>query len=143
MCRAYLEGTNKYCLPDASSFSTVILAWSKSGHAEAPEQAEKLLQQMQEFYEVTGFQSVQPNTQTLTSVLDCWAKSKLEHAPERAETILRRMQERYQAGNDRVKPNTVTFNTCMNAWARSSSRQAPGSKALRDMQRQYLSGDMA
>jgi hypothetical protein len=145
MCRAYLEGTNKYCLPDASSFSTVILAWSKSGHAEAPEQAEKLLQQMQEFYEVTGFESVQPNTQTLTSVLDCWAKSKLEHAPERAETILRRMQERYQAGNDRVKPNTVTFNTCMNAWARSSSRKAPErvDRLFRDMQKQYLSGDMA
>jgi hypothetical protein len=144
MCRAYLEGTNKYCLPDVSSFSSVILAWSKSGQAVAPEQAEKLLQQMQEFYEATGLESVQPNTQTLTSVLDCWAKSNLEHAPERAETILRRMQERYQAGNDRVRPNTVTFNTCMNAWARSGSRKAPErvESLFRDMQRQYLSGDM-
>jgi hypothetical protein len=144
MCRAYLEGTNKYCLPDVSSFSTVILAWSKSGLPVAPEQAEKLLQQMQEFYEATGLESVQPNTQTLTSVLDCWAKSNLGHAPERAETILRRMQKHYQAGNDRVRPNTVTFNTCMNAWARSGSSKAPErvESLFRDMQRQYLSGDM-
>jgi hypothetical protein len=143
MCRSYLEGTNTSCLPDTSSFSSVILAWSKSGHAQAPDQAEKLLQQMQGFYEATGFESVQPNTQTLTSVLDCWAKSNLRHAPERAETILRRMQERYEGGNDRVKPNVVTYNTCMNAWARSSSSEAPErvEGLFHSLQQQYVSSD--
>ena len=144
MCRSYLEGANKFCLPDTSSFSTVILAWSKSGLAEAPQQAEKLLQQMQDFYQSTGSETIQPNTQTLTSVLDCWAKSNHKRAPQRAEMILRRMQEHYDAGNRHVEPNTVTFNACMNAWARSAADDAPERVGVlfRNMQRRFLSGDV-
>lgn len=113
------------CTPDVTSFTTVIVAWSKSRDPNAPSRAERLLRLAHEFAVMTGLESAQPNVVTVTAVLNCWAKSNLPHAPMRAEAILRRMQEHAAAGNHQLRPNAISYNICMNAWARSGECDAP------------------
>jgi pentatricopeptide repeat protein len=116
---------HSHCMPDVTSFTTAIAAWSKSRDPNAPERAERLLRLMQEFAATTGLESVQPNVVTVTAVLNCWAKSNQPHGPARAEAMLRRMQEHATAGNRKLRPNAITYNICMNAWARSGQHDAP------------------
>ena len=117
---------HRYCMPDATSFTTVIAAWAKAENdRDAPEQAEKILRMMQEFANSTRLEAVEPNAVTVTAVLQCWAKSNRPNAPVRAEAILRRMQELVKAGNLKMQPNAITYNLCMNAWSRSGHADAP------------------
>ena len=110
-----------FCTPDATSFTTVIDAWSKSGRKVAAENAETILELMED-HAITRLKfNLRPTVVTYATVLNCWAKSNHPEAPLRASAILRHMLQ----ADLGFRPNVVTYNTCMNAWARSSKARAP------------------
>jgi hypothetical protein len=106
--------------PDETTFNTVIAAWSKSKHPEAPQRAELLLGTMKDYCRV------RPTVVTYSSLLQCWAKSKDKGAADRAEAILREMQS-LKGGN--VSPNIICYNIVLNACA-NAARQHRDRRAV-------------
>lgn len=99
------------------SLHSVINAWAKSGAKGAAQNAESVLQTMENKYR-QGDSSLKPNTRTYTSLIDCWAKSGEVNAAKKAEQILIKMQAKYeQTGDNTAKPNTHSANAVMNACA--------------------------
>ena len=118
--------------PTVQAFSTVLAAWSKSGHPKAAERGEALLQTMIQFHrnkkdgnQPSNLFSLDepPNVVSYSSVLDCWAKSKAPYAAERAEAILRYMQDQAEEFNEDCRPNVVAYTTVIHAWAKRANTQ--------------------
>ena len=164
--RAQLTQEQEYgCLPDATSFTAVLAAWSQAAatnRREAPERAQELFRLMQKFAAATQWESVQPNVVTYTSLLNCWAKSNHPEAPLRAEAILREMQNHHDQHDQHVaanhsdddddanennkkaavvvvRPNVISYNMVMNAWARSGRPEAAErvEEWFRELQRRH------
>jgi hypothetical protein len=72
--------------PDATSYNIAINAWARSGHPEAPEYAENLLQRINDRNEA-GY-AVRPSLDTWYSVMNAWVNSKKPEAVERVTAIL-------------------------------------------------------
>jgi hypothetical protein len=77
---------------NSSVFNTVIDAWARSGDKRAPSRAEKILKCMNQLYEETGYEGLQP-------------------------TINISMQKQYEEGNTALKPNTAAYNAVLSACA--------------------------
>ena len=112
--------------PTMETFSTVVLAWSRSGHPRAAMHAENLLQCMIELYnngrEGSGEKprfnfrlDNPPNIVVYSNVLGCLAKSDAPNAARRAEAILRYLQENQRP---ECRPNVVTYTSVIHAWAK-------------------------
>uniref|UniRef100_A0A7S1ULC3 Pentacotripeptide-repeat region of PRORP domain-containing protein n=1 Tax=Grammatophora oceanica TaxID=210454 RepID=A0A7S1ULC3_9STRA len=98
--------------PDVASFNIVITAISRSGRDDAPMQAERVVQMMQER------ENTKPDTITFNAVLNAWSQSSKKSAPARAQHILE-----FLIKHPKLEPDIVTFSTTMNAWARSKDAE--------------------
>ena len=108
----------KEIFPCRISYTTIINALSKSGNRNAPQHAERLVQEM------IG-KNIAPGTMTYNSLINCWARSKQTGAAEKAEEVLLRMREITASGAANVHPDSVTFSTVIKSWA----NEANGSRA--------------
>ena len=73
--------------PQQATFTVLLAAWRRSKHPDAAERAEKILKQMQEFYDNNILLS-KPNSKSYQTVLDTWEKSTRFDAAQRAEELL-------------------------------------------------------
>jgi pentatricopeptide repeat protein len=110
--------------PNVRSFSTVMDAWSRTGHV--PETLQ-VLQAMEERYKTTMDDAVRPNTFSYNTVLVAHAKSRGgKVAAEQAQQFLEHTMP---------DPDVISYNVLLTCWARSGVPQA-GVRAediLRDM----------
>ena len=143
MEESYRSGLHPNAKPDAMSYSSVTVAYARSGEKGAAERAERLLERMNAQY-LAGVSDVKPSRICYNALIDCWAKSgEGTFGARKAEAVLERMQAMFGAGDSSVAPDLVTFNAVLNAWARSGTRCC-GRKAetyLNKMWDLYLAGD--
>lgn len=117
------ESSSSGIKPNTRSFNSVINAWAKaSGRAgdeggAAATRAQDLLDRMENLYEQTGNDQVQPDAHSFCTVINALARSQRSGKAERAHNLFREMKTLYQAGNSRLKPNVVAANAVMNACA--------------------------
>ena len=131
------DGNKMICEPPTmETFSTVVSAWSRSGHPRAAMYAENLLQRMIELHnnndegrdEGSSEKNARfnfrlddpPNIVVYSNVLGCWAKSDFPHAAKRAETILRYLQENQRP---ECRPNVITYTSVIHAWAKRGNTE--------------------
>eukprot|EP00797_Seminavis_robusta_P028753 Sro565_g167580.2 (559) ;mRNA; r:19740-21416 len=102
--------------PNTVCYNSVINAWAKEGSPVAGQEAERILQDMQDNTSVT------PNVRTFNSVIHAYARSR--NGGESAERLLRVLQEMARHHPDRrLKPDAITFNSAMNAFAKEGNPQ--------------------
>jgi Pentatricopeptide repeat domain len=110
--------------PNVRSFSTVMDAWSRTGHVRETLQ---VLKAMEQRYEKTMDGALQPNSFSYNTVLAAYAKSRGgKAAAERAQQFLEHTMP---------SPDVISYNALLTTWARSGVPQA-GVRAediLRDM----------
>ena len=103
--------------PDKISFSTAIMAWSKTTDPNAPYRAKNLLKRMIELYENGKNINFKPDIMIYTIVMQCWVKSKKSKAPEEAESMLRQLQTCERDGDTNMALDTACWNSAIAAWA--------------------------
>jgi hypothetical protein len=75
MIRVHCQDENVPTLPDADCFDIVLQLTSRSGHEQAPQQAEQVLMSMHQLYRRTGLEKVKPRHSSFNAVLSAWSKS--------------------------------------------------------------------
>lgn len=111
MIRLHRTGENDHAMPDAECFDICLTIWSRSGHPEAPERAEKLLGDMEKLHRATG--AAKPRHSSFNAVLAAWSKSNRPDAADRALNILSFME--LLASNGDLSLDAASYNTVMNA----------------------------
>ena len=84
-------------------------------------EADTLLTRVEERYQSTKREDVQPDTITYSNVIKAWANAG---KPREAEAILNRMITLSENSERDVKPNLISFNTVIDAWAKSKEPNA-------------------
>ena len=105
--------------PNTISYNTCIDAYAQSGDGE---NAEALLNRMEELFQTRVNMECKPNTRSYNSVINAYAKSLENNSALKAETFLRKMENIYEESNKEdldIKPDFFSFSTVINAWARS------------------------
>jgi hypothetical protein len=123
------------CLPNSRSLNGVLIAWSKCGHAQAPERAMAILNRALQEQRLEVPDAVQPNVTTFNAVIDTWVQSdRGREGAAKAEEILKLIihwnQEKSMKGGILV-PDTRSYTAVLNAWARCEAREQTGDAAKR------------
>jgi hypothetical protein len=122
---AYESGIHPHARPDVSSYTSCIIALSRSGQTGAAEKAEALYNDLVRRYEATGRsdKSLKPTRVLMNALIDCWAKSgEGTLGARKAEAIVAEMHAQCEAGDISMAPNAVSYNALLNAWGRSGTR---------------------
>lgn len=107
-------------IPTATTFNSVLSAYTRCSIPDRAERAEKLLMNVHELAESSGVHSCRPDTTSVNTVINAWAESNQNSvAPERAEALLRLTKE--WPG---VEPDSFSYTSVMKAWARSDRPQS-------------------
>eukprot|EP00957_Ditylum_brightwellii_P157256 11968365-Ditylum_brightwellii.AAC.1 len=92
LCTTYPEIT-----PNAYAYNAAITAWTRSRERGAAKRAEKLLNQMWNYYEETGDENVKPDARAFNTVVNAAARSREPKCADWAASILERMEHLYNA----------------------------------------------
>lgn len=103
--------------PDTLSYNEAISAWARSGVAEAPTNAERLLKRM------LDHDYIQPDALSYNAVVDAWAYSGKPEAVQKVKQIWQHMEQLYADANDedeeddkqKIKPTIRTVNSIIQA----------------------------
>lgn len=110
--------------PDVKTYTKVINAIANSGMEDAGEQAEAILNRMNDMNDP----STMPNTYTYTNVIDAYARSAPfnSNAPYSAQRLAERMEElRQTSSSECVKPTARAWNSVIGAWADWMGEEMP------------------
>jgi hypothetical protein len=119
--------------PNVRTWGAVLRAWAESGQPDAGVQAQRVLDQMQEWYN-QGKTLIRPNVVCFTTVMHAWGRCYPQRDPnvamERVDQLLRTMEEMYeQTLEPDVRPNKITYVTAIDAICRNCPKDKTGSKA--------------
>jgi pentatricopeptide repeat protein len=81
------------CKPNAASYAAVIKAWSRSGHAKAPQRAQALFDEMNAIYKATGDLDMKPSQETYGPLMTTFVRSKQKGSAAKAHEIFQEMQQ--------------------------------------------------
>ncbi len=124
--------------PNVYTFSSLMNAWVKSKHPEAPEKVERLLEEMYHLHLEHGW-DVAPNQVTYATAIDAWAKLG---RVDRAELLLHDMHAAYnEVGLEQLRPNLPAFNGLLVALARAGEMDR-AEQLLEQMEDLYESGEL-
>lgn len=99
--------------PDTLSYNEAIGAWARSGVAEAPHNAERLLKRM------LDHEYIEPDGLSYNGVVDAWACSGKPEAIQKVKQIWQHMEQLYAKDEDqKVKPTIRTVNAIIKAHTR-------------------------
>ena len=103
-------------------YGSVMNCWAKSGHPDAAEMAEGILNNMiQNSNKNSAAILVQPNTQIYNIVINAWANSKKKNAADKALEFLSKMEQHpHHEKTSTQQPDTITYNTVIKALVNSS-----------------------
>lgn len=119
LLRKMESGNIAHVKPNTISYNTCIDAYAQNGDGE---NAEALLNRMEELFQTRVNMECKPNTRSYNSVINAYAKSLENNSALKAETFLRKMENIYEESNKEdldIKPDFFSFSTVINAWARS------------------------
>lgn len=126
--------------PNVYTFSSLMNAWVKSKHPDAPQKVEAWLDRMHELHEAhPEWDDVAPNHVTYATAIDAWAQVG---NVDRAEQLLQDMHSAYaQVGMDHLKPSLPAFNGLLVALARAGDMDR-AEALLEQMEDLYASGEL-
>lgn len=110
---------------------TVLESLGKRETDDAPQQADALLQRMQQMYDEGLNPEACPDMVSFTSVIRAWARSSSPQAAEKAEALLIQCRE-LSGKNKNVTPDIIMYNSVLGAWARDDRwqrREVSGKRA--------------
>ena len=114
-------GQDTMLLPNAESYSNVILAWSKCTQQGSAERAHDLLQKMVETYKA-GTLSSEPELIAFNGCITAWARIG---RPEKAESILWLLEDTICWPNNcttTLQPDVLTYNAVLHAHVMSKDK---------------------
>jgi len=144
--------------PTASTYTTVIKAWMRSGESGSTRRIEDIVSSLEQQQRPTMSDSsssdlssngdnnndindtqiqrdpsgvlIQPDTSIYNALLNCWAKDG-RPATRKAESVLERMEQAYRIdGNDSLRPNVVTYTTVIDILSKSPNPNLAAERAL-------------
>lgn len=105
--------------PDTTSYNEAIGAWARSGVAEAPHNAERILKRMMDH------ETVEPDGISYNGVVEAWAYSGKPESLEKVKQIWQKMEKLYAESNGKeaegknpIKPTIRTVNCILQAHAK-------------------------
>jgi len=112
--------------PNRHVCTALMSAWSKAGKVE---EAQRMLYQLIDDYEMAGHVEYKPDTATFSSVIDGWARVSSPDRPEaamHAVELLEQMKEwaDIKYGDDTFRPNAQTYTSVFSALAKSGTWDA-------------------
>jgi len=143
MMKKDFESGNAAAKPQVQSYNILIDAWSKSNEANAPQEAESLLDEIVRMQSEGKFEQDEgPDIMTYSAVINCYSKSKLQDAPARARKLLETMIFEYENGGkkDNVRPDKVVYGAVMNAHARQGDTKG-ATEVFEMMTKDFHSGN--
>jgi hypothetical protein len=108
--------------PNVRTWGAVLRAWSESGQPDSGEQAQRVLDQLERWYD-DGKSPVRPNVVCYTTVMNAWARGHAHPklALDKVETLLRKMEDGFEETRDTdIRPNKITYVTAIDAFCRKS-----------------------
>lgn len=123
---------SKIIVPDIVTFNLVINAILKSGHSNAGERAEEILNFLRDPSPVNtkalsmgsalkfpmDVLNILPDTITFNSTINAWSKDNSLRGASESEKLLDQLIQDFENGGVH-HPNSATFNAVMNAWTAS------------------------
>ena len=130
--------------PNVRTLGAVLRAWAECGQPDSGEQAQRVLDQLEEWY-AEGKTAVRPNVVCYTTVMNAWVRGSAppKVALDSVEKILRKMEDEYEETLDpHVRPNKISYVTAIDAFCRKSKDNAAShAQAIVDrMMRLYAKG---
>jgi hypothetical protein len=118
--------------PNVRTWGAVLRAWADSGRPDTGEQAQRVLDLMENWYK-QGKSSVKPNVVCYTTVINAWARGNSvpsNVALSRVEALLKHMEDLYgETGDSNVRPNKISYISVMDAYGRKSKKSQAADKA--------------
>jgi hypothetical protein len=138
--------------PDTVAYNSVLKAFAKTSSSlnqEAAPQAQALLEEMEELYDIQyeknqdWYQSlrqeklsedqllcgpprirIKPNFRSYSTVMDAWARQNNPTGAQQAQDLLEQLSEMYsQTGDVAIQPNVISYNTVINGWAKAGAHE--------------------
>jgi hypothetical protein len=106
--------------PSAMSWGSVLRAWAESGLPDSGEQAQRVLDQFEKWYEA-GNSLVRPNVVCYTTVMSAWGRGNAppKTALEKVNKILSKLEQEYiETLDETLRPNKVTYITAIDVYCR-------------------------
>ena len=126
MERLHKEEELENIIPDATTYSFVINAWTKSSQgnnklqSESKLRVDELLREIETSYD-QGVGHMKPTPLFYSAVAQAYAKMSSEEGAKKAESLLRRNQKMFKENPEKhahMKPNNMLFNAVIDAFAR-------------------------
>jgi pentatricopeptide repeat protein len=124
-------------LPDGKTFDKVILAWSRSRHASAPDYIEILFKEMETVNALGPKQLIRPSLMGYTNWMLAWERSRRKDAASH----IRQIFEALKAGKHGIYPDKYTFGIAIKALAQEG-QFAEAEHLLEDMIQDYNNGNV-
>lgn len=124
------EFLHPFCViyPSEQSYTSAILALSRSRDKDAAVRAHQLLNRMIELYDSGKWGSNRPTLLAFNSVISAYAKSPTIGSADKAEGILNQLEDLcFDKKNRRyrfLRPDIVTYNSVITAWSNSKEAAA-------------------
>ena len=123
--------------PNVRTWGAVLKAWADSGRPDAGEQAQRVLDLMEDWYE-QGQSTVRPNSICYTTVMNAWARGSSTsswEALKHVNGILQKLEDLFaETGDPSIRPTKITYISAMDAYSRKlkKSKAAIKSQSLVD-----------
>jgi len=115
--------------PDATTYNTVLHAWSQSKDRNAPVKALGLLEIMLRLRE-GGDRSADPDVLSFSTVINAFSKSNYPRKARQTRDLLRRLKGLHERGRERMRPNVFVYAAVLNACAYTYGRREEREEAL-------------
>lgn len=110
--------------PDVRTWAAVLRAWSKSRDPNAAENAQRLLDKLEDLY-AKGETNFRCNYVCYTTVMGAWGHSKQKDALDKLDAILEKMEQGYEETLDaNLRPNTISYVQAIDAYVRRDEANA-------------------
>jgi len=121
MYQRYQEG-NKEAKPNKRTFTSVLLAWSRSDHDNPAERALAILDWMKKLHNSGVLDDIKPNRINYTAVLYSIARAREQKINgqdprQLALSLLDEMEEQAAAGDEDSRPNVVAYNSALHTYS--------------------------
>lgn len=120
--------------PSVRTFTACVGAWARSGMPHAPEEADRVVEQMEQLDQEGILRNVAPNLVTYNNLIECWAKSKRRDAAEHCEDVLKVLE-----ASRTLRPDRISYNTVIYAWVHVAKQVERAEAVLRRMYQSYKS----
>jgi hypothetical protein len=114
--------------PSDQSYTSAILAMSRSREKGAARRAHQLLNRMLKLYDSGEWVKNRPNIVTFNSVISAYANSPEPGSADKAENVLNQLENLYfdeeKHQYNYLKPDVITYNSVVSAWCKCKEEAA-------------------